>query len=67
MSLAIMPASAEEEKQLRFGDDGKFRILQLADIQDSAFLEYATYQFIKDSLEETKPDLVVLTDRKSVV
>ena len=61
MSLAIMPASAEEEKQLRFGDDGKFRILQFADIQDSAFLEYATYQFIKDSLEETKPDLVVLT------
>ncbi len=61
LSLAIMPASAEEEKQLRFGDDGKFRILQFADIQDSAFLEYATYQFIRDSVEETKPDLVVLT------
>lgn len=61
LSLAVMPASAEEEKQLRFGDDGKFRILQFADIQDNAFLEYATYQFIRDSVEEIDPDLVVLT------
>ena len=61
LSVAVMPASAEADKTLKFGEDGKFRILQFADIQDNAFLEYATYQFIKDSVAELKPDLVVLT------
>ncbi len=61
LSVAVMPASAEADKTLKFGEDGKFRILQFADIQDNAFLEYATYQFIKDSVAELKPDLIVLT------
>ena len=43
LSVAVMPASAEADKTLKFGEDGKFRILQFADIQDTAFLEYATY------------------------
>ncbi len=59
--FAAMPASAETDKTLKFGEDGKFRILQFADIQDNAFLEYATYQFIRDSVEATQPDLIVLT------
>lgn len=59
--LAVMPASAESDKTLKFGEDGKFRILQIADIQDNAFLEYATYQFLIDSVEATDPDLIVLT------
>ncbi len=59
--LSVMPASAEDGKTLKFGDDGKFRILQIADIQDGAFLEYATYQFLIDSVEATQPDLIVLT------
>ena len=61
LSVAVMPSSAEADKTLKFGEDGKFRILQFADIQDNAFLEYATYQFIKDSVAELKPDLIVLT------
>ncbi len=61
LSVAVMPASAETDKTLKFGEDGKFRILQFADIQDNAFLEYATYQFIKDTVAETQPDLIVLT------
>ena len=61
LGFAAMPASAETDKTLKFGEDGKFRILQFADIQDNAFLEYATYQFIRDSVEATQPDLIVLT------
>lgn len=61
LSVAIMPVSAEADKTLKFGEDGKFRILQFADIQDTAFLEYATYQFLKDIVAETQPDLIVLT------
>jgi Spy/CpxP family protein refolding chaperone len=52
-SFAAVPASAQtDDSALRFGEDGKFRILQLADIQDSAFLEYATLQFITDVVAE---------------
>ena len=61
LGFAAMPASAETDKTLKFDEDGKFRILQFADIQDNAFLEYATYQFIRDSVEATQPDLIVLT------
>lgn len=61
LGFAAMPASAETDKTLKFGEDGKFRILQIADIQDGAFLEYATYQFLRDSVEATQPDLIVLT------
>lgn len=61
-SFAAIPASAQtDDSVLKFGEDGKFRILQLTDIQDNAFLEYATLQFITDIVEETQPDLVVLT------
>ena len=61
-SFAAIPASAQtDDSVLKFGEDGKFRILQLTDIQDNAFLEYATLQFISDIVEETQPDLVVLT------
>ncbi len=61
LSVVVMPASAETDKTLKFDENGKFRILQFADIQDNAFLEYATYQFIKDVVAETQPDLIVLT------
>lgn len=60
--FAALPAYAEEnENVLKFGEDGKFRILQIADIQDGPFLEYATLDFLTDIIEETQPDLVVLT------
>ena len=51
----------EAEAVLKFGEDGKFRIMQITDIQDGAFLEYATMQFLKDVVEAEKPDLIVLT------
>lgn len=53
--------SAEKSDTLRFDENGDFRILQVADIQDGPLLMSATSNFLKDVLEETDPDLVVLT------
>ncbi len=51
----------EGDKMLKFREDGTFKILQLADIQDSLYLRPLTKTFIKDLLDKTQPDLVVLT------
>lgn len=59
-ALAVVPASAENDTKLRFGDDGKFRILHICDIQDGPFLLKVTSDFIKGAIEETQPDLVIL-------
>lgn len=52
---------AADDATLRFGDDGNFRILQIADIQDGPLLLNPTKNFITDVLAETDPDLVILT------
>lgn len=59
-TFAVTPVSAENDEKLRFGDDGKFRILHICDIQDGPLLLGITSDFIKDMLDETDPDLVVL-------
>lgn len=59
-TFAVAPVSAEDDGKLRFGDDGKFRILHICDIQDGPLLLSITSDFIKDMLKETQPDLVVL-------
>lgn len=66
--LLLMPALAQasaltpaEAAHLRFGADGKFTILQFADIQDGPGLLPPTAKFLKAALEEAQPDLVVLT------
>ncbi len=51
----------EADKTLRFGADGKFKIMQLADIQDGFFLNTVAEDFITAAVEMEKPDLVVLT------
>lgn len=51
----------ESESELRFNEDGKFTILQIADIQDSLIFRPLTKMFINDLLDNVKPDLVVLT------
>ncbi len=62
-SFSALTASSanSNEAVLKFGDDGKFKIMQITDIQDNAFLEYATLTFMKDVVEAEKPDLIVLT------
>ncbi|MBQ7540973.1 MAG: metallophosphoesterase [Clostridia bacterium] len=59
--LPILPANAADgaDATLRFGRDGKFKILLVADPQDDENLEETTTQILRESLDLTKPDLVI--------
>ena len=46
---------------LKFNSDGKFKIMQVADIQDTQLLNKNTFEFLGAALDREKPDLVVLT------
>ena len=46
---------------LRFHDDGTFRVLQMADIQDGPEVNRDTIRMIEAAINEAKPDLVVFT------
>lgn len=46
---------------LSFGADGKFTILQLSDIQDTAAMFPIVKDFIRNIVPATSPDLIVLT------
>lgn len=62
LSCASLFASAAETKtELRFGDDGKFTILQFADIQDGYPMLTVTKNLIKATVAKVQPDLIVLT------
>jgi 3',5'-cyclic AMP phosphodiesterase CpdA len=54
-------ASAETASALSFGDDGEFVILHISDPQDDRYAAYDLINFVKLSIEETKPDLVILS------
>ncbi len=60
-ALGSFGVSAESADTLKFDENGNFRILQLADIQDGPLLKSATRNFIRDVVAETDPDLVILT------
>lgn len=60
-SMTAVFASANRDTKLRFNKDGKFKILQMADLQDDEFLSGLAKDFIKKAVKEEKPDLVVLT------
>lgn len=47
--------------QLKFNPNGKFRIMQIADIQDTQVTSKDTIEFIGAALDKDKPDLVVFT------
>lgn len=47
--------------QLKFNKNGKFRIMQIADIQDTQLTSKDTISFISAALDKDKPDLVVFT------
>lgn len=49
------------DKTLRFNEDGKFKIVQIADLQDNVFFNSMAEEFINELLDREKPDLVVLT------
>ena len=48
-------------KELRFNADGKFKILQISDIQDGITLAPIAKDFISDLVDREQPDLIVLT------
>ena len=59
---AVIFANADSaDAKLQFNDDGNFRIMQIADIQDGFFITPSVPEFIKDAVAMTNPDLIVLT------
>lgn len=46
---------------LQFNENGKFRIMQIADIQDTNKTSSVTVDFIRQALKIARPDLVVLS------
>ena len=62
-SIAVLPANAETpaEAELRFNSDGSFKIIQVADLQDTANPSKKALEYIKEIAEDEKPDLFVLT------
>lgn len=54
--------SAEKDfGKLQFNDDGNFKIMQVADLQDDMQLNGAVKAFLEEAVKQEKPDLVVLT------
>lgn len=66
-SLILMSAfsagawAVNENTDLRFNEDGKFKILQFSDTQDDAVPRRATLMLMEEAIKEAKPDLIVLT------
>ncbi|NLA76428.1 MAG: hypothetical protein GX851_01115 [Clostridiales bacterium] len=61
LSCASVSFALPADLQLKFGDDGKFTILQLADTQDKYPANTTMIAFINEVLDEAKPDLVIFT------
>lgn len=53
--------ASAEDKELKFGADGKFTVLQISDPQDDHYPAYDLVNFIKLAVEQTAPDLIVFT------
>lgn len=62
-TLGITGSAAKEgvDTSLQFGEDGKFTILNISDIQNGYPLNSVTKKYIIDTLDMVDPDLVVLT------
>ena len=53
---------------LKFNKNGKFRILQISDLQDTKETAVDTLHFLEAAIPAVKPDLIVLTgDQLDVV
>ncbi len=57
--MMIKPLGKTED--MRFRADGTFRIMQIADTQDTQATSKDTLRFLAAALDEAKPDLVVFT------
>ncbi len=59
--LGSLLPSAESDTKLRFGSDGKFKIVVFADCQDGADPNEKMIDLMNDALDTEKPDLVAFT------
>ena len=59
MSLCSLSVSAEKDV-LKFGKDGKFRIMQINDFQDRDNTNSKSLDFLEAALDIYKPDLLFL-------
>ncbi len=50
-----------ENNELKFGEDGKFTILQISDPEEDHNPAYDLVNFLKISIDETNPDLIIFT------
>ncbi|NLP48339.1 MAG: hypothetical protein GX345_05270 [Clostridiales bacterium] len=60
-SFAGDTASPPYKAHLAFKPDGKFKILQVADIQEGPIMVQIVKDFLRDIVPATAPDLIVLT------
>ena len=58
---AFAAATDEVKGELKFNENGKFRILIIADTQDTIHPRQETIDLMNAALDETNPDLVVFT------
>ncbi len=50
-----------ENNELKFGEDGKFTVLQISDPQDDHNPAYDLVKFLEIAIDETNPDLIIFT------
>lgn len=59
--LSFAKVSTDVDRHLQYGENGQFRIMQVADLQDGFPMRLPTKKLIRRAMETQKPDLVVLT------
>jgi 3',5'-cyclic AMP phosphodiesterase CpdA len=59
-NIAPSSASADTARDLRFGKDGKFKIVQFNDTQDDEHIDRRTIELMSKVLDAEQPDFVVL-------
>lgn len=60
ISCTVIAFAADSSDALQFNKDGKFKIMQVNDTQDTNNMLTKTVNFLKAALEAEKPDLVVI-------
>ena len=61
MFSVCVGAEAKSTDTLQFNEDGSFKIIQVTDLQDNQNPVKKTNEYLKEVLEDEKPDLIVLT------
>ncbi len=59
--FALAKTSEEADTHLQYGADGKFRIMQISDLQDYFPMKTVTKRLLKKALAEYPVDLILLT------